>query len=241
MANNAQTSDRPVLLLTRPQDRSDHFAAQLAADVRDAVRICVSPLLEIVPTGACVDLSAAAGVIFTSVQGVNLAPSPTAMPAFCVGRETAKMAKRAGWDVQITAQDAAHLVSALKDVGTRGPLTHLAGRNRRGDIAEHLARADVIVHVVTLYDQVLRPLSDEAQMVLKGEAPVILPLFSPRTAVQFVAQAESLAKVHAIAISDSVGNVVRDLPIAELHIVNAPNGREMRLGVEMLLRSDTLP
>lgn len=240
MSNNAQTSGRRGLLLTRPQDRSEQFIASLTDDARRRAAICISPVLEIVPTGALPELADAAGVIFTSAQAISLAPKGAGRDAYCVGESTADAARRAGWRVRSTQQDAAHLVNAIQGLRIEGPLVHLAGQHRRGEIAERLSRQGVPVRVITTYDQVVRPLTQGAQDLLSGEAPVIVPLFSPRSAAQFVTSVGVLSKAHIVAMSAAVAEALGDVSVAGMHIVDAPRGGEMTLWVEKLLNADTL-
>ena len=92
-----------------------------------------------------------------------------------------------------------------------------------------------------IYDQHLEPLAFEAQQLLEGDKPVIVPLFSPRIAGQFASQARHLAQAHLIAISAAAAQPLQGMRPAALHIAAAPTGREMRLGVENLLREASLP
>ena len=88
-----------TLLLTRPRAQSEAFAAVLAAELPGRFRPVVSPILEIVPLPAPLDLDGLQGLIFTSANGVEqfAARSPDrSLPAWCVGEMTAAAARRAG-------------------------------------------------------------------------------------------------------------------------------------------------
>lgn len=238
MANNAQTSTS--LLLTRPQDSADRFLARLDPDVLGGVTVCISPLMKIVPTGLAPDLSGYAGAVLTSAQVVALAPESTGLPAYCVGAQTAERAAKAGWAVAVIAETADALVAALIARGPAGPLVHLAGAHRRGDIALRLGNRGIPVDELTLYDQHLLPLNATAQSLLKGPGPVIVPMFSPRTARQFVDQAQTTASAHVVAISPAVAAVLRAVDLNGLETAAAPTGEEMARSVEMLLRKTSL-
>ncbi|NOR29970.1 MAG: uroporphyrinogen-III synthase, partial [Sulfitobacter sp.] len=56
----------PVLIMTRPAPDSVRFIDGIKPDVRAKLSVLISPLLEIVPTGAVVDMTRYRGVIFTS-------------------------------------------------------------------------------------------------------------------------------------------------------------------------------
>ena len=232
--------DRPSLLLTRPKPSADAFVQTLDRTVIDGIEICISPLMEIRPRDTEVDLAGYTGVVFTSSNAVDLAPEGDRMPAFCVGRRTAEAATDKGWRVERIAQDADALVASLSKDPVNGPLLHLAGKHRRGEIAERLSATGIVTKVADLYDQVLLPLSKEAREMLQGDSPVIVPLFSPRTAGQFAQQAPKSGNAVIIAMSEAVANAVRRLDVKELHIVQAPTAEDMRHSVEMLLGGDSL-
>jgi len=165
----------PTLVLTRPEAQSRSLAAEFEA----MAPVVVSPVLEIVGTGAKIDLAGFAGVILTSANAVPFAPDLRGIRAYCVGKRTAAAADAAGATVRLAAQDAEELIGAMPGPG---PLLHLRGEHARGKIAEHLTSAGIETHSVVIYKQVSRPLSAEARTLIEGTAPVVLPLFSPRSA-----------------------------------------------------------
>ncbi|MCX7558211.1 uroporphyrinogen-III synthase [Sulfitobacter sp. F26204] len=230
--------DNPKLLLTRPKQSAARFAAELSVDSN---RVCISPLLEIVPKENLPDLAQFDQVIFTSVNAVAVAPDGNQRRAFCVGKQTEKAALAKGWRIELVALNADALVAAIRERAVAGSLVHLAGAHRRGEIAERLRHCGMDVSVVTLYEQHLRFLSPKAQSLLAGEAPVIVPLFSARTAAQFVDQAQCLDRAVIVAISATVAGIVKGLPIADMLIAKTPTGEEMKRLVEKLLRKDRLP
>lgn len=232
--------DKPSLLLTRPRSSAQAFAQSLDQQVMEDVLVCISPLLEITPLGTKVDLAGYTGVIFTSTNAVSFVQDGQGMPAFCVGARTAEAATGKGWRVERIAQDADALVASLSKDPVNGPLLHLAGKHRRGEVAERLSEIGITTNVADLYDQVLLPLSDEAQEILRGDRPVVVPLFSPRTAAQFAKEAGVTRNTQIIAISDAVAKAVQSIAVQEVHIATAPTAKEMRRGVEMLLHGDSL-
>ncbi|MGC1505521.1 MAG: uroporphyrinogen-III synthase [Sulfitobacter sp.] len=233
--------DKPALLLTRPRDSAERFAARLSVQAMQGVLTCISPLLEIEPTGSIPDLTDANGVIFTSARAVEIAPAGIGRPAFCVGAQTAKAADKAGWSIKLVAQTADGLVATIREGSVKGPLVHLAGDHLRGHIAERLGQGGTQVEVVTLYAQHLRPLSEAAKTLLAGEVPVIVPLFSPRTAAQFLDQARCLRHTVVVAMSPAVAEVFQARPPKALFIAQEPTADEMADKVEVLLRKDRLP
>jgi uroporphyrinogen-III synthase len=122
-----------------------------------------------------------------------------------------------------------------------GPLLHLAGRHRRGDVAAQLTAKGIVTDVHTLYDQQLCDLTEEAQALLAGDKPVLVPLFSPRSAQQFVAQARKLRHVTVVAISGAVAQALGKQEGVEIKIAAAPTGAEMVRSVENLLQGPSVP
>ncbi|WP_112873833.1 uroporphyrinogen-III synthase [Paracoccus endophyticus] len=169
----AQLFDRgdpmPVLLITRPEAAAGRLARDLAGLGLPTI---IAPLMRIdpVPHNAAA-LDRAAGLVFTSENGVAFAGTGGGRPAICVGPRTALAAEAAGFEARTGPGDAAGLMPMLQDLGP-GWL-HVRGAH----VAADLGLASVVV-----YDQTALPLTAVAAQALAGDAPVILPLFSPRSA-----------------------------------------------------------
>jgi uroporphyrinogen-III synthase len=230
---------QPRLLLTRPRPGAEAFLARLSPALR--VGAVISPLIEIVPNDVAPDLAPYAGVIFTSANAVAHAPAGNGRPAYCVGPQTTQAARAAGWQAQMTGLDAEAMIAALAGRGELGPLLHLAGKHRRGDVAGVLSKTGLQVDVATLYDQRLLPLSEEAQALLRGNAPVLVPLFSPRSAAQFAQAATRTDAVLAVSISAAAAEALEALPLRAHDIAAEPTGEAMAEAVEKLFRRTTLP
>ncbi len=239
MANNAETvPNPPALLLTRPRERALHFLNSLDQAALSGVQVVISPLIDIVPLTQLPRLGDAAGVIFTSVHGVAFAPPGSGLPTYCVGERTAQAARQAGWDVQMTAQTADDLVALVSAAAP--PLVHFAGRHRRGDVAKRLNSMGIPTRIEVVYDQRLRDLSGPAKRLLVSSKRVIVPLFSPRTAAQFMSQSKGATRVEIVAISTAVAKVVPEEFRGQVHVAQAPTGLEMRRCVELRLRDTSL-
>ncbi len=227
-----------TLLLTRPEKSAERFAARLSDGARAAVDVVISPLMRIEPTGAAWNREVDA-VIFSSVNGVAYAGSGGGRPAYCIGSQTAKAAKQANWHVLETAGTARALIDLLALDPCKGPLIHLSGRHRRGDIAENLTRLGIETQAVTLYDQHLQNLSAAAIQALKS--PTIAPLFSPRTAKQLARQDADLRQIHAIALSPPVAEALSNSFPGKCNTLPAPTGDLMLKAVEKLCLRTTIP
>ncbi|WP_432817290.1 uroporphyrinogen-III synthase [Sulfitobacter sp. JB4-11] len=239
MANNVHHSgNRPSLLITRAREDAVAFVAELPKEVIAQTDILIAPLLRIEGSGVLPDLAGVQGVIFTSAKGVESAPPGAGREAHCVGEKTAQAARAQGWKVCLTAQTAEELLARIT---ATGPLVHLAGHHQRGDIADILTVRGTPCQRHVVYQQHLEPLSAAAHRMLEGDKPVVVPLFSPRTAGQFAAQARSVAQVHVLAISTAAAEALGACTPATVHIAAAPTGIEMRRGVEKLLYQASLP
>lgn len=240
MANNAiATRQKRALLLTRPRQSANAFLAQLDQDALASVTVIISPLIEIVSTGYTPDLSEFAGMIFTSAHVFDHIEVGKGQDAYCVGAKTAKLAQAHGWNVVAYFETADDLVAHIK--ASRPPLIHLAGAHRRGEIAARLTKHGTSTEAAVVYDQVALALSDDAQEVLVSGIPVVVPLFSPRSAELFAHNADNLAQTHVFAMSDAVADELAESKPRSLQIARAPTADEMRIGVENLLRRPTLP
>jgi uroporphyrinogen-III synthase len=207
-----QSRALPVIL-TRPADQGRRFADRLLEVAGDRIRLFHSPLLAPQFLSPTLPEQSFAAVIFTSQTAVSAVVRKGlefgVLPplAFCVGDQTAKAAKAAGFDTVSAEGDAAQLVADLKCSGTRGPLLHLRGQDTRGDIANTLTSAGIETHEAVVYVQVPQPLSTEARTVFANDTPVVLPLFSPRTVEILVQQLSGMmikAPVFTVSLSQAV-------------------------------------
>lgn len=228
-----------ILLMTRPLLDAQNFVARLGARVRD-VQVIYAPLMEIVQSAPCPALNGVDGVIFSSANGVDAAPDGAGMRAFCVGQRTTDRAARKGYDARLMGQDADQLVAALKKEATGTCLIHICGTHRRGQISERLQEYGMRVDVVQVYDQRMLPLTDQAQSALSGEVPVILPLFSPRTAAHFITQRGSACAATALVLSRAVAQVIPADVFDKVVIVPEPTGDAMIQGIEKWLYGNRL-
>jgi uroporphyrinogen-III synthase len=169
MQEPAPPHPAPVVLITRPEAAARRFAEEIAPLGLSSV---IAPLQRIVPVAHDAQaLRDAAGLVFTSENGVAFAGPGKGRPAWCVGPRTALRAREAGYDVREGPGDAAGLLPLLDGLGPGWLHPHGA----------HVA-ARLPVPGIVVYDQQPLPLSAEAAALLRGAAPVILPLFSPRSA-----------------------------------------------------------
>lgn len=226
----AGQSHAPRILLTRPAVQSLRFARDLRAAVPMPLRITISPLMTPVLLPDAVPVDHVAALIFTSETGVQAyaaQPLRIAPMAFCVGDRTARAARALGLRVLSADGDAEALIALIRAQPPAGPLLHLRGKDARGDIAPRLTAAGVQTGAAIVYDQQPCPLTPAALRLLRGSDPVILPLFSPRSARLFAASAEPAAPLRVVAISRAVADAIDTAFAADVVTAQHPTSDAM--------------
>ncbi|GHD98318.1 uroporphyrinogen III synthase [Defluviimonas sp. 20V17] len=218
----------PILLLTRPAVQSQRFAQQARAAL-GPLTVVISPLTEIRFLEA--EMPREGAVIFTSENGV-LAHARRVLGAgrraWCVGARTARAAEAAGFHAQTSGGDADALVSDLIARGVRGPLLHVRGTHSRGAVADRLNSAGIETHEAELYDQRPKPPTAEARALLADHVPLLVPLFSPRSAALFAAAATGAgAPLHIFAFSAAVAAALKGVEMASLDVAARPEAGAM--------------
>ncbi len=241
-----QSTSGPValpVLLTRPMAQSQAFAASLAARFGQAVRPVISPLMVPVFLTPKLPDGPFAGVIFTSATGVEVSMAfDLPKRAFCVGAQTAARARAAGFQAVSANGDAAALVAAILADPPHGRLLHLRGEDARGDIAETLTSAGTETVSAVVYRQDPQPLTDEALTILALDGAVIVPLFSPRSALLFRAALppDRKASLWMAGISGAVAETV-DGVAQRLEIARKPDADAMLDAVAALVEIRPAP
>ena len=216
-----------MILLTRPAPLADEFADLLRAGL-GAVDVVISPLLTIgwVP----VEFTGDATPIFTSrngVEGFLRAGGVARGDCWCVGGATAEAAQAAGFVAQAAEGDAVSLIARILGSGDRGPFMHYRGQHARGSVAEKLNAAGRETGETVVYTQNTCDLSNEAKACLGGETPVIIPLFSPRTAAQFCRVAIFNAPLYAAVMSAAVAAELEPMRLTKVEIAERPDAAAM--------------
>ena len=216
---------RPVLIITRPDPDGARFAAAVTEAV--AVDVILSPLMEIVPLDAQCQ---ADEVVFTSTNGVGQAArlGLKSGRAWCVGDRTAEMAREAGFDAVSAQGTVEDLLALILAEGPKAALGHIRGKEARGDLGPRLRANGINCVDVVAYAQVAVPLTDIAKAVIEGADPVIIPLFSPRSADLLIGQVKIGPHVKLLAMSDAVA---RMLPNVAVEVISRPDGDAMHNAV----------
>ena len=214
----ARAGDGLTVLLTRPAAQSRRFADLVRGRLGPAARVVIAPLMRIEPRGPLPGLAPGDVPVFTSESGAEAFAALGGRctgPAFAVGGQTAAVARRLGFAPVLEgpgdSAGLAGLIASMDGAAGSGVVWHLHGTHVAGDLAGVLQARGIRVREAAIYDQVAAPLSAEARALLAGDAPVLVPVFSARTARLLAGElAAARAPVGLAAISPAVA---RELPV----------------------------
>lgn len=221
------------LLICRPQDQAEAFAAALEAALPGRFAPVIAPLTGIVPVPAEIDLSDARALLFTSANGVAAfaAASPVRdLPALCVGEMTARAAREAGFEALAAEGDVERLAAlVLAQPPGPGVHVHVRGRQAAGDLTGRLLAAGVPARGLEIYRQVSLPMpAPAAALLAEGRIPVVAA-FSPRSALRFARAACAagwpLGGVTLVSLS-AAADAAHDAPEPGRRVLAAHPGRE---------------
>lgn len=212
---------RPTLLLTRPADQARRFADAFLDRFGADWPLAFAPLTEIVPLAPEADRDAD-GVILTSSNAAPYLSEGRNRTAFCVGPATARAARAAGFHAITGPGDGVGLAQLIRDGGFRGHLMHVHGRHMSVDLAALLEGAPGLrTSSVAVYDQRAIPPTPQAEALIAENAPLLVPLFSARSARLFAALSPA-APLWLVPISQAVARAW-PLDYARISIASSPN------------------
>ncbi|MBY5933437.1 uroporphyrinogen-III synthase [Tateyamaria omphalii] len=221
--------------MTRPLAAAERFVEEMPDDLMARVTPVFSPLLRIEPTGDALGLLPDMAAIFSSSNGVQYGPEGAGRMAYCVGARTTAQAKAKGWSAQMAGQDADALVSYVIGNPPNKSLVHIRGRHTRGDIAGRLVTAGHTVTEAIVYDQVPQPLNNAARTAMIESDATIVPLFSPRTAVEFAKQDPRAKCLNVIALSAAVAEAAHPLKVHS--VAERPDAAAMYAAIRQAISS----
>lgn len=226
----------PILLLTRPAAASARTRAAVEL-ARPGAVVVESPVMEIARVPFVME-ERPGGLILTSENGAEVAAGlglPEGTVAWCVGERTAEVARAAGLRDISADGDAEALLRMILSEPEAGPLLHLRGEHARGDIVPRLRAAGRAARAVVVYRQVELALTAEARDALGGSGPVVVPLYSPRSAVILARQRPFVAPLRVVAMSGAVARAATELGPESVVQIDNPDGRAMLSAILDLL------
>ena len=221
---------RPALLLTRPVAPSARFAAEFRARMGQDWPVVIAPLMQTVFSEPDLPNGHFDGIIFTSetaVRGFARLTDDRETPAYCVGARTADAATNAGFSAILGPGDAVGLARQIaQNTGQR--LLYPRGMHVAQDMENLLVSAESETISVVVYAQHPCALTTEAQSLLATGAPVLLPLFSRRSALLFAKAARAPHKALLIAaLSPEIAEATTALKPLELRVAARPDGEAL--------------
>lgn len=235
---------RPTVLLTRPEAASRRFA-EAARERFGDLPVVISPAMRTVFLSPELPGQDVAGLIFTSenaVTGFCRLSSRRGLPAWCVGERTARVARAEGFEVTAGPGDGEGLAATIIAAPPPGPLLWPHGADMAIDIAKSLESAGIETFSLVVYAQEPLPPSPEAQALLAGAAPVLLPLFSPRSARLVAGWASGCAApLWVAAMSPAVAEAIAAPPPDRLVVAERPAADAMLAALGALLAADESP
>jgi uroporphyrinogen-III synthase len=229
-----------LVLLTRALDESNRTAARLACEGHDAV---LSPVLDVVPTGAIWPAGVIDGVIATSARAFELLsaapdwPLPEArrlLPLLLVGERTREAARERGFDgpplIGPDAKTLAREIAARFAMPCR--LVYLAGRDRKPDLEDSLAEIGHAIEPIEVYAaQPAESLTESASALGRaGEIGAVLH-YSRRSTDIFLGLARNagldLSWINHVCISHDAAAPLLAAGIHEVLIAKTPDEQAM--------------
>lgn len=200
-----------TLLMTRPHAQSEEFAHACRSALGPDLPIVISPLQRIEYTAQPPD-GEGETLIFTSVHGVRAYTThlkAAGRVAYCVGGKTMQAAGEAGFRAISASGTSRQLIDRILRDAPSGPLLHAAGLHTRGDIVETLRKNGLNASRSIVYSQIRHRLSDLALQMLSAGVPVVVPLFSPRSAAIFQDQVPKASGARIVCISAATMDQLR--------------------------------
>lgn len=172
----------PVLILTRPRDAALRLLRAVERALGRDVAAVIAPVLRIDdldPGPVPID----AEPVLTSEHGARAAARLGYRGrVWCVGARTAKVAQHLGLDPISANADGQALIRLIETMRPAHPLIHVRGEDMAVDMARALRKAGFEASDCVAYRACAQPLSTAAREVLDRGDPVVIPVFSPRSA-----------------------------------------------------------
>jgi uroporphyrinogen-III synthase len=250
MARQSDLSSDPGLgvpvLITRPRDQGQAFAESLTTRFGARVRAVLAPLMETQFLTPPLPEGSFAAVVFTSANGVEGARRlqlDWPRLAYCVGQATAAAAARAGFDARSADGDVSALVRAILSDAPTGNLMYIRGVDTVGELEKHLISKGFRVLSLQVYLQAAIPFQREPMQMLRRSDPVIVPLFSPRSAQLFreALPKDVRADLHLVAISPAVAAAASGVQSSAVAVAARPDALALLDAIETLLPPSPSP
>ena len=214
------------LLLTRPHDQAFRFSKNLVRLGITSKNILVDPITKIEGVDVLYNFSSVRGLLITSANAVAYLPAAlvgSKLPTFCVGEATTRAALKQGLMAQHLAGTAQDLYNVLSGRFLEGPLLHLRGTYTTLDFEAYFRDTPIEVQNLIIYQQIAQDLRPETYTLLRGTVPIVLPIFSPRSAGLLCGLDLNWALHTCVAISEAVGTLCRTAGFGQVLVSPEPS------------------
>lgn len=225
-------SRAPTVLLTRPAAQSARFGVDLAARF-PGIRVVTSPLMAPEFRRPALPERHWGGLIFTSETAVlsarRLAADGYALPrrAFCIGDQTARVARAEGFDAVSAQGDGQALVQLIQSSQVCGPLLYLHGAEVRMDVGSALNAAGFETVSAVGYIQRAQRFTAEVVTLLRRTDPLLVPLFSSRTDMIFSREFVRVSGTAPLLVAAISADVGLELVAAGRRVAERPDAAAM--------------
>ena len=223
-----------MLLITRPQDAARQFAAACTAR---GIATHLEPLLTITPHPlSAADTQAAAQADALVLTSRNALPALAAFqqkPLLCVGEETTRLARAAGFTAAACGgETAAALAATLIGNAARWPrLFYARGEDIAFPLSGHLHAAGLHVTEAVTYAAAPRTaFSPETATLFNAGTLTAVSLFSARTATVFAHLISTCRVPHplrAVCLSPATAAPLEGYPLFSIHTAPYPSAEAL--------------
>lgn len=245
---------RPLVLITRPEDGARILARMLDERGYDAL---TDPMLYLhpMPREAMLSMEQAItgklqATLITSqhaLSAVIVYPQLKSLPLFCVGSETAGIAKRHGFRQVMHVPDVHTLLKRILQEcrPAEGALLYVRGKEVAYNLAAPLQRHGYAIEEAIVYHmREATAISDGVKTALQNGTLSFATFLSLRTAEVFIKLiqetpfAEALSHVHAVAFSQPIAEKLKALNWKSISVSLHPSLESLLVAVDKLKAED---
>lgn len=219
-----------LILITRPRDGAETFAARLRDRLGPDADICVAPLIEIVHLDGLPDLAQFGSLIFTSAHAVASFAGATPrrdFTCYVVGEATAEAARGAGFTPLTGSGTGRDLAEMILRGNPATPCLYVRGKNVALDLAHHLNAAGTETEQAIVYRQDPVPLDDAALTRISQSGNLVAPVFSAQSARLLLEALPMRTSLQIAAISKAVADLIPADRTAQVEVAMAPDASAM--------------
>lgn len=243
---NPRFSDNPTVWVPRPIEDAEPLSSELRSLSFNPL---IAPVLEVDLFDRSIDVDRFAAVLFTSANGVRALANVSdvrSINVFAVGVNTAQEARSLGFTNVFAADGDVEKLAAYVSTHQEkesGPLLHVAGTKRAGDLATLLRNDGFVVEREILYEaKTVDRLPTSVTEALAADRLDAVVLFSPRTARTVCAlltempQSNPAKKLTAICMSENVATAIQSISWRKIAVADRSDRASMLQAARQALK-----